>query len=248
MGGMGSSNLHLPEPWMTDVLLKFRPFFGGHFVDVGINVGQTLVKVHALFDEIKYIGFEPNSSCVHYLQELIKINGLVGYTVLPIAVGAKTEMLKLNFFASDSSDSAASIIERFRPNSKEDHFIYVPVFNFQAVANFLPTSPNSIVKIDVEGAELDVLLGLQDWIKSNQPLILIEILPVYSEKNTERLKRQDRIEELMHTLNYKISRIKKGVPVHLESLDSIGIHSIIEDCDYVFYPDSSKQRVVECFR
>ena len=134
MGGMGSSNLHLTEPWMTDVLRNFRPLFGGHFVDVGINVGQTLVKVHALFGEAKYVGFEPNSSCVHYLQELIKINKLAGYTVLPIAVGAKTEMLKLNFFAADSSDSAASIIERFRPNSKEDHFIFVPIFDFHAIA------------------------------------------------------------------------------------------------------------------
>ena len=111
----------------------------------------------------------------------------------------------------------------------------------------MPTSPDSIVKIDVEGSELDVLMGLQDWIKSCQPLILIEILPVYAEENSERLKRQNKIEDLMRMLNYKISRIKKAVPVQLEAVDSIGIHSIIEDCDYVFYPESSTERVVGCF-
>lgn len=248
LGGVGVANLHLSEPWMTKVLFQLKPLFGGCFIDVGVNVGQTLIKVHSIFRKVKYVGFEPNSTCVHYLQELVRINKLIDYTVLPIAVGVRTEILKLNFFAADSSDSAASIIERFRPNSKEDHFDFVPIFDLHEIDDFLPDSTNSVVKIDVEGAELNVLLGLDKWIKMHQPIILVEILPVYSSENVDRLERQKRIEELLMLLNYNMSRIKKSEGVHLQPLNSIGIHCSIDDCDYVLYPASLKDKVLGCFR
>ena len=60
LGGQGLYNLDLSEPWMTEVLKNLRPFFKGHFIDVGVNLGQTLLKAHAVFGRHDYIGFEPN--------------------------------------------------------------------------------------------------------------------------------------------------------------------------------------------
>ena len=247
LGGQGYDNLHLSEPWMTEVLLALRPFYGGHFVDVGVNLGQTLLKAHAVFDGVNYIGFEPNPSCIHYVQELVRRNGLLKTQLLPVAVGAKTEMLKLNFFASDRSDSSATIIENFKQNTPPDHFIFVPVFDFHQVTHFLPANPFPILKIDVEGAELEVLLGLREWIQSFHPLILLEILPVYTAENQTRLERQHKIEELLHTWNYKIARIKKKKEIGLEWIDTIGIHSRIEDCDYLLSHESLTEKIATCF-
>jgi FkbM family methyltransferase len=248
LGQLGYPNLHLSEPWMTEIFKRLKPFFNGHFVDVGVNIGQTLVKVHAVFGQVDYIGLEPNPSCVHYVQELVRINGLKGYRLFPIGVGAKTDVLKLNFFASDNSDSSASIIEHYRPGAKEDHFIYVPIFDFHAIRHFLPTGDLTIVKIDVEGAELEVLLGLLEWVKESTPLILLEILPVYSPENEDRLKRQDMIEGLMNSLNYKMARIKKSETVSIDPISAIGIHSVIEDCDYLMYPAQVEERLLDCFK
>jgi len=246
IGGQGYANLNLSEPWMTNTLQCLRPLFNGNFIDVGVNLGQTLVKAHTVFDHVNYIGFEPNPSCVNYAQELIRLNGLENYTIFPIGVAAKTEVLKLNFFAADKSDSSATIIEHFK-SSKEDHYIYVPVFDFHAISHFLPQQSSSILKIDVEGAELDVLLGLSDWIKAFHPLILVEILPVYSEENQSRLNRQIRIEELLQIWDYKIARIKKNSAISLQTIEKIGIHSVIEDCDYLLYPAHSAEKILKCF-
>jgi hypothetical protein len=157
-------------------------------------------------------------------------------------------MLRLNFFATDKSDSSATIIENFRPNSHTEHFIFVPVFDFHQVSHFLPGQPFSILKIDVEGAEMEVLLGLYEWIHTHCPLILLEILPVYSTENKSRLDRQHKIEELLTAWNYKIARIKKKDPVSLEMIDKIGIHSSIEDCDYLLYHESLDSKISTCFK
>ena len=232
---------------MIEVLKGLKPLFNGHFIDIGVNIGQTLIKVHAVYGKVKYVGFEPNPSCVHYVNELMKINQLEGYEIFPLGVGAKTEVLKLNFFSADKSDSSASVIEHYRPDHVEDHFIYVPVFDIRLVQHFLPLEQHSIVKIDVEGAELDVLLGLSEWIEEFAPIIILEILPIYTTGNTSRLNRQLRIEGLFRSVGYKMARIRKGGKVRLELIDEIGIHSSLENCDYLVFPGCLEKNLLGCF-
>jgi FkbM family methyltransferase len=247
LGGQGVYNLSLSEPWMTETLTNLKPLFNGNFIDIGVNLGQTLLKAHAVFGSIKYAGFEPNPSCVHYVQELIRVNKLDGYNIFPLGVASQTDVLKLNFFDSDKSDSAATIIENYRPGNKEHHFIYVPVFDYNSIKKFLPENNFSILKIDVEGSELDVLQGLYDWIQAFTPLILVEILPVYSADNQYRLQRQSKIELLFKDLDYKIARIRKKDTVQLAQIESIGIHSNIEDSDYLAYPSTLSDKIIGLF-
>ena len=247
LGGQGYDNLQLSEPWMTNTLRSLRPLFNGHFIDVGVNLGQTLLKAHAVFGHMEYIGFEPNPSCVNYVQELVKLNGIEQCSIFPMGVGTKTEVLKLNFFVSDKSDSSATIVEHYRPNSHEDHFIHVPVFDFHEIQKFLPAKSCPIVKIDVEGAELDVLLGLKEWINEYKPLLIVEILPVYSKENQSRLNRQEQIEDLLKNSSYKISRIRKNGRPGIDRINEIGIHSVIDDSDYLFYPLCIEEQVLNCF-
>jgi FkbM family methyltransferase len=248
LGGQGYGNLNLSEPWMTDVLISLRPLFKGQFVDVGVNTGQTLLKAQAIFENVNYIGFEPNPSCVNYVQELIRQNKFENTLLLPIAIGANTEVLKLNFFAADKDDSSATIIENFKQNTKPDHSIFVPVFDFHSLTHFLSEQPCSILKIDVEGAEMEVLNGLKEWINSNRPLILLEILPVYTSDNHARLSRQQRIEELLNGFEYRKARIKKEKPTTILPIESFGVHSNIEDCDYLLYHSSLTEKIFDCFK
>jgi hypothetical protein len=69
MQGVGGSNFDLSEPWMVDALrrlLFLRP--GAAFVDVGVNIGQTLLKLKSLAPDIVYVGFEPNPFCALYAR------------------------------------------------------------------------------------------------------------------------------------------------------------------------------------
>lgn len=106
------------EPWMTDLLDKVLPEQRGAFLDVGVNVGQTLVQVKALDQHRKYIGFEPNPICAFYAQELIKENKFENCTILPIGLFTEDCVLPLDLFSDNEADSSASLIDNFRPDHK----------------------------------------------------------------------------------------------------------------------------------
>src|SRR5262245_40272959 len=64
----------ITEPWMLEILDGLLARTKGAFIDVGVNVGQTLVKVKSISIDRSYIGFEPNPACLYYVGELIKQN------------------------------------------------------------------------------------------------------------------------------------------------------------------------------
>ena len=119
----------------------------------------------------------------------------------------------------------------------------IPVFNVNELNKLKSTLEKaSILKIDVEGAELEVLQSLETTIKLATPFILMEILPVYNNENTYRIKRQEKIELLLSQLNYTIYRIIKfkdsNKSIDFNKLETIGIHDDLNMCDYIFVPNS----------
>ena len=61
--GIGLNNIITTESWGVNLLKKIFPIINkGIFVDVGVNIGQTLLKLKAVDNEMNYIGFEPNPS------------------------------------------------------------------------------------------------------------------------------------------------------------------------------------------
>jgi FkbM family methyltransferase len=183
------TNIRLSESWMTEVLKKIQPVFNNHFVDVGVNIGQTLVKAYSVFDNVHYIGFEPNPVCYNYSKQLIELNEFSNCAIVPIGIGAKDEVVQLLFFSNDTADSSASIIKDFRDEKTVVKKEFVPVFHGKALTQFLPSKVGSILKVDVEGAELEVIEGLKSWINETRPIIIIEVLPVYTVENKFRLQR-----------------------------------------------------------
>lgn len=73
IGGVEISNIYEAEGWMDDILILLaRKITSGTFIDVGVNIGQTLIKVKNSFNSsINYLGFEPNPNCVNYCYKLI---------------------------------------------------------------------------------------------------------------------------------------------------------------------------------
>ncbi len=72
--GIGDQNAFMTEMWMVEVLKRLLPLKPGTFIDVGANIGQTLLKLRAVSQSTPYLGFEPNPACAAYMQELILAN------------------------------------------------------------------------------------------------------------------------------------------------------------------------------
>ena len=245
---MGFSNMWMSEPWMIRLLEIVVPISKGSFIDVGVNVGQTLLKLKSVSTEFDYFGFEPNPACIYYVNELVRINGFQHINLIPVGISSETMVGKLYFFDKSAIDSSASIVEHFRPDQKIEKTEYIPIFNTSAIRKNIDLCKIGIIKIDVEGGELEVLTGLGNEIIENQPVILIEILPVYDNKNTKRLERQNKIEQLFKDWKYSIFRvIKQNEQLkNIEEISEFGIHGDLNSCEYVAVPEKLKDEFLNC--
>ena len=234
---VGFNNLFMTEIWMVQVLKRFLKLKKGAFIDIGVNVGQTLIKLRSVDKDREYIGFEPNPSCVFYIEELIKKNNFKNTSVIPVGISDKDEVLPLNIYSENNlTDSAASIIEDFR-TQKIHKKIFVPVFSAKTIHNVF--SNIGFIKIDVEGAELEVIESFKDVLSRDRPFVFIEILPSYEISNKTRIDRSDKIVSIISELEYDIYRIIKKPDDSLNEIikiKEISVHSNLNLCDYIFVP------------
>lgn len=226
------------EMWMRSLLNVFYNVTrgAGVFVDVGANIGQTLLKVKAVNRHWEYLGFEPNPNCLRYLQVLINKNGFSNTTLLPFGLSDETRNGNLDLFSASAVDTYASIVPGFR--SKVVRSIDIAIINGKEVfENF--KKPVAVLKVDVEGGELEVIRGLKSMIGADQPFIICEVLPVYDASNQVRLGRQLALEKLMDDLNYDKFRVTsegKLIPCR-----EIGIHADLDQVNYLFAPRKASE-------
>jgi FkbM family methyltransferase len=250
MGVTGLNNLWLTEAWLIDLIARLLEIRAGLFVDVGTNIGQTLIKVKSVNARQPYIGFEPNPICVAYLEALIRVNHFNDCQVVPVGLAEKPAVLPL--FSRNHIDSAASLVDGFRDRGEYASQQYVTVQCFDHIAESVGISDMAIFKVDVEGAEVEVLTGAREMLAKSRPFILCEILPVYdetSERGRFRKARQIRVEGLLKELSYGMGRIDH-ITGKMQLLEAIETHSTIDWCDYLFFPlelrDSmARNRVIE---
>jgi FkbM family methyltransferase len=234
---------------MTQIIQLLLPLKTGFFFDVGVNVGQTLIKVKSVDENAPYIGFEPNPHCVYYVKELIRINGFNNTEVIPVGIAEESRLLPLFFYSEGDLDPAASVVENFRAENiiKTE---FVPCFSYDSISSSLADRPISILKIDVEGAELSVLKSMYRAIGIHRPFILIEILPIYSAQNKPRLDRQIEIEQIATSLNYSIFRIIKDNQEfqRFENLVEFGLTTKVEESDYLLCPSEYREMATKAGR
>lgn len=212
---------------------------------MGVNIGQTLLKLKSIDQSREYYGFEVNPSCIAYLKELVRINGLQNTHILPFGLSDKTGISKLQFYYDNEVDVTASIISGFRPN---DHVVKSEYVILSRLDDIELVSQNNIgiLKIDVEGAELEVLSGAQKTLEHNRPVIIIEILPSYSEANLNRINRQNQIGSIFNDMNYSLFRIDKDNKNHfggLTSFDSFQVDGNISRSDYILFPEEKADKL-----
>jgi FkbM family methyltransferase len=248
IGGLGFDNLNVTELWMSQLLQKILPLKIGSFIDVGVNIGQTLIKLRLQDSTRDYIGFEPNPKCIYYSEVLIKTNQYSNCRLIPVGLLDKNTVLKLNLYSDTDTDPSASLVDNFRPREKVFKSIFVPVSHFDDLTELLSLEKIAVIKIDVEGAELEVVQSMHNAIKKHRPIMLMEILPCYDSSNAFRINRQTKIEEIFKELDYDILRvIKKDSRTmdRIQRIDSIGIHGILEWCEYVMMPKEITHRFVD---
>ncbi len=235
----GLTMLYQKEKWMGKLLESLALPDQSSFVDVGTNLGQTLLYFKSVYD-LDYFGFEPNAHCLSYIDTLIRMNRITRTTLIPVGLSHTTGIQKL--YRKDESDSGATIIENFRPGHYSDEDVSsIPVFRFDDLG-FWKDHSVSLVKIDVEGAESFVLEGMEVFLTTQQPAIICEVLDADSEEFLPDVQqRADAIVGNLKRWGYMIYRVNHGNDtIGFEELDSITLKAYgpesVDANDYLFVP------------
>ena len=174
------------ERWMWDYLNLDK---GAVFVDVGAHIGKYTVPVAKIVGRNSLvIACEPHPKNYQILMENIRLNDLKNVIALNIAAWKKESDIKL--FIGDCCVHH-SVKKNFGLG-----FVTVQARPLDCVLQELEVENVDFIKIDVEGAEVEVLNGLIDTLKKWRPTLIIEI--------TREL---DKIKKFMKQRGYTMKQI-----------------------------------------
>jgi FkbM family methyltransferase len=132
-------------------------------IDVGANIGVTVLVAAAIRPDARIFAFEPVPSNARLLRQNLQENGIENCTVVECAVGHKESVVQMN-----NDGPWASV-------GGEGSCLSVPILTLDSyVAAELSDRRIDFLKIDVEGYEPNVLAGAAELIGRWRPLIFLE--------------------------------------------------------------------------
>ena len=223
----------MDELWMIELFKQFKLDDKAQLLDVGANVGQTLLKWKSVYASNAYFGIEPIPACHYYLQTLAKSNDFKNCSFLQKALSDRKGSQDLQFHYKDNTDRTATIAPS---NLKALSSVKVDLIDFPTMVEEtnLDVKNVSIVKIDTEGSEVQILKSMNDFIHEFHPKILVEVLA----ENNNAAARVSEFNTIIQKLPYTLYRIKKkGFHLdRLEKIDEISIPTKVVDSDYLLLP------------
>lgn len=136
------------------------------------------------------IAFEPDLKMQIVLNRTLQRNRLMDRVkVLPLAVGGRDGVSE---FAIAATDRALNHLVSSEGNPRTGGVrksVMVPTFTMDRLLDDLPKP--DLVKIDIEGAELDAFRGADRMLGETRPLFILECVPEHVNEMEEILGRHD---------------------------------------------------------
>ena len=190
---LDSDSLRIIVPECEDWIWKFfRPKEGDVVIDVGANIGKyTCVMARRVESKGLVVAIEPHPTNFAVLTRNIRNNDLRNVRALNIAAYDKNEEIPL--FLSESSGTHGT---------REDMGFGSIMVSAKKLDDVLLTELGvrrvDWMKIDVEGAEYQVLEGMTEIVKLFKPRLLLEVSGATVGRDTQ----------LLESLGYSITLIK----------------------------------------
>jgi FkbM family methyltransferase len=174
----------------------FRHFIAARpeslFLDVGANDGISALSFRKFDKRYRILSLEPNPTLEPALKRIKSIDPLFEYKMM----GAGASPARLQFFVpiyrgivlhTFTSSSQEQVINSVRENFGDSVAAAIVIHPFEAEIiplDDLKIDP-AIIKVDAEGFDYDVLVGLERTIERSRPFIATEV----SSSEYDRVKR-----------------------------------------------------------
>ncbi len=147
-------------------------------IDVGVNVGSTLLNFAKICPDGFVFGFEPDKNNFSKAQKNLKLNEFDNATIIKKGLGdkaAKAKLYKVNDTNAGQnrflSSAASELIEEFAYDEVE-------IIKLDDFVEEKRLDRIDLIKIDVEGFELKVLKGAEQSLRKFSPVLFIELIDI----------------------------------------------------------------------
>jgi FkbM family methyltransferase len=170
----------------------FKPSQGQVVLDIGAHIGKyTLKTAKSVGAEGKVIAVEGNPNNFRILKKNVELNNLHNVLLLNLVAWNKECILRL-FNGKCAGWNSAKIdwnLGWYEVNARP----------LDRVIEECGVDRVDLIKIDVEGAEWEVLVSIKETISKSKPKIVVEL----SNENSEKVRR------LMRELDYGLVRVSE---------------------------------------
>ena len=172
---------------------------GMTFFDVGANVGfVTLIAASIVGPSGRVVAFEPVPENVAAIRENLALNAIEWVELHQTAIARSSGSASLII----SEVSAFSRLAHISVPSEDRERIEVAVTSIDELLASGSVPKPDVIKIDVEGAELEAIEGMRDTLAELKPVLLCEV----HDCNAAYV-------ELMNGLGYETVNLDEDVPV-----------------------------------
>ena len=205
--GVGEELLKLEPDFKSQMIDYFGDGLPPVFIDIGANLGQTIVEVFSVRRWGTYFALEPNPDVCAYLEALVNLNELP-VQILPWASGLMATPHR--FSLKGRGDASATLAPEGRPGVYASEMSrWVATYPLDMLLDMTELPRGLMIKIDVEGFEASVLKGASRVLEEVRPIILCEVLRAYTQTSLEHTHdRMDQLEEILARHRYRIFYIE----------------------------------------
>jgi FkbM family methyltransferase len=179
---------------------------GNSFCDIGANVGFfTIIAARLVGSSGRVYAFEPVPENIEILKKNIFLNSFSNVHVIEAAASdhSGTGELLLSHYSGGSALATGDSPPDLAGSQTVDL-----VSLDELVRNGTLAIPD-VVKIDVEGAELEVLRGMKNTLVKHKPVLIYEI----DDQAMSRLEqKQTACQEFLHSCGYSTSLLEDSYP------------------------------------
>jgi FkbM family methyltransferase len=157
----------------SDIIEYFIPDEGDTVVDVGAHIGlYTIIAAKRVGPSGKVIAIEPDPENFKILKKNISLNQLSNVEPLECAAYSAKKKLKLFLPEVEGGRTIFNTVMQDRVKSCND-FLEVEANTLDNILNENNVKRVNYVKIDVEGAEFEVLKGISNVLEANKSVTLV---------------------------------------------------------------------------
>lgn len=190
------------EPETLDVLAAHLDK-GHDYLDIGAWIGPTVLYGARKARHVWC--FEPDPVAFRHLAWNIELNGITNVSAFAAALSQDVGVARMASFGGEAGDSMTSLLSTDMGSGND-----VLTIGWDQFAGTVDLSGVSLVKMDIEGAEFDVLPTLLPWLKAQRPALYLSTHAPFLDASV----RKQRMSELFEMLDFYESCQSGNGPDH----------------------------------